>query len=99
MKRERRLTAPDGKEIRVVFATFPKGEGDIHGGTVLTPEGYLIAVNSNSPRRKQRHTLGHELAHIFLAHFDLATGTLRKIEKEADAAAYRFYLRYRLRLL
>ena len=96
----REITAPDGKPITIRLLPFPAESQDIGGGTVATAAGYLIAINSNRPRRDQRRALGHELGHVFLRHFERPEGEpVEQIEREARRNAARFYAAYMLRLI
>lgn len=95
----REITAPDGKPVTFRLLPFPPEAQGIGGGTVATAAGYLIAINSNRPRRDQRRALGHELSHIWKRHFDRPEEPIEQIEREANRNAARYYRRYLLRLL
>lgn len=56
----------NGKPIKIVFLPLPE---KVYGLTAESKDDYLIGINQNSAAITQRHTIGHELAHIFLNHF------------------------------
>lgn len=59
-------------KILVEFRPLPEG---ISGATFRgesRPDYYLLLCDSTASRQKRRHSFGHELAHIFLGHFDTA---------------------------
>lgn len=95
----REITAPNGRPITIRLLPFPPEAQGIGGGTVATESGYLIAINSTRPRRDQRRSLGHELAHIWKRHFDRPEEPVEQIEREARRNAARFYVAFRLRLI
>lgn len=97
----RTITAPDGLPVEITRTPFPKiAQGVIWGATAATGTKYLVTLDSTRPRKMQREALGHELAHIWLRHFERPKGTdPEEIENEANAHAARYLWRYRLRLL
>jgi len=97
----RKLTAPDGLPVEITRTPFPEiAQGIIWGATTATGKRYLVALDSTRSRKLQREALGHELAHIWLRHFERPKGTdPEEIENEANANAARYYRRYLLRLL
>ena len=82
----------NGKSIEITFTAFP--EGPIHGCITDLGERYLILIDSNSYRLQQYHALGHELAHLFLGHFD-SSRPVMDLEHEANERAWEFYRAYR----
>ncbi len=64
-------------KITVEFRPLPAG---ITGATFRSesyPEYYLVICDSTTSTQKRRRSFGHELAHIFLGHFDTAA-TLKR---------------------
>lgn len=97
----RTITAPDGKPVTFQLVPFPKiAQGVIFAATADLGSEYRVSLDSTRPRRDQRRSLGHELAHVFLGHFDRPKGTdPEELEEEANRNAARYYRRYVLRLL
>ena len=97
----REITAPDGKRITFQQVPFPKiAQGIIFAATADLGNEYRVTLDSTRPRRDQRRSLGHELAHVFLGHFERPKGTdPEELEEEANRTAARFYVAYRLRLI
>lgn len=97
----RTITAPDGKPITFQRVPFPKiAQGVIWGATADLGREYRVSIDSTRPPKMQREALGHELAHVFLGHFDRPKGTdPEELEDEANRNAARYYRRYVLRLL
>lgn len=98
----------NGKEIQIAFLALPYG---VRGATMESKDDYLVAINQSLAGITTRHTIGHELAHIFLNHFDdscirpsdseeqietkLNTAAAREKEKQANKAAWHYYRKYR----
>ncbi len=54
----------------LIYHDIPHPDG-LYGITVLFPDGdYIVSCNSKSSVQRRRHAFGHELAHIFLGHFN-----------------------------
>ena len=81
----------NGKSIRIVYLPLP---GQVHGVTAESDKDYLVAINEQSAAITQRHTIGHELAHIFLDHFDNSK-PIQDVEREANREAWHFYRIYK----
>lgn len=82
----------NGKTIEIVFAPFPKGK--IHGAVKECSDRYLIVIDSACCRIAQYKALGHELAHVFLNHFDTEK-LIMEVEAEARARSWEFYHLYK----
>lgn len=97
----RTVTAPDGLPVEITRTPFPEiAQGVIWGATVATGTKYIVTLDSTRSRKLQREALGHELAHVWLRHFERPKGAdPEEIENEANRNAARFYRRYVLRLL
>ena len=93
--------------IKVIYDTFPASlQGRVKGLTMATGDGFKIIIDSSRSPQGQRHTLGHELAHISLHHFDRAGvqweripgGGMycqnERIEREANEIAWKCYRRF-----
>ena len=81
----------NGRIIKLQYMTLPSG---IHGAVREMEHSYVILINSDSPGIVQRFAIGHELAHIFLDHFERSECVL-ELEKEANKRAWEFYRLYR----
>lgn len=68
----------------------------IYGASVLIrkQKKYFIVIDSKQPLLNQRHTFGHELAHICLGHHE-SDKPAQEIEREANAHAWEFYRTYK----
>lgn len=68
----------------------------IYGVSVLIWEQkkYFIVIDAKQPLLNQRHTFGHELAHICLGHHD-SNKPAQEIEKEANLHAWEYYRKYK----
>lgn len=77
------------QNFRIRFKPFPpEVHGLIGGVTGGKPGGMLtVLIDSTLPEDEQKKTLKHELAHIFLNHFDQDERDIEDIEAEADATA------------
>lgn len=97
----RTITAPNGKPVTFQLVPFPEiAQGVIFAATADLGREYRVSIDSTRPRRDQRRSLGHELAHVFLGHFDRPKGTdPEELENEANRNAARYYAAYRLRLI
>ena len=101
------MTDDKGRQIKITRCPFPETiRGKVRGVTIYDKDGFFVVLDSARGRVAQRRTLGHELAHIFLGHFDrsdiewklLQKGdrfiTDREIEAEADRYAWKYYRLY-----
>lgn len=104
------MTDDKGRQIKITRCPFPETiRGKVRGVTIYDKDGFFVVIDSARGRVAQRRTLGHELAHIFLGHFDrsdiewklLQKGdrfiTDREIEAEADRYAWKYYRLYEKR--
>lgn len=85
----------DGKRVKIMFLPFPV---EACGGFLTDcGEHWLIGINCDRCALLQRHSLGHELAHLFLGHLDddQRGRPIREVEAEADVLAWSFYRAYR----
>ena len=85
------------KEVRIKYLDFPEGiktmPGFLTGSSDLAY--WCIAINSRMHPQTQRHTLGHELAHLFLNHLDQHDRTVMEQEAEANKFAWHYYREYK----
>lgn len=101
------MTDDKGRQIKITRCPFPETiRGKVRGVTSHDKDGFFVVIDSTRGQVAQRRTLGHELAHIFLGHFDrsdiewelLEKGTRfitdREIEAEADRHAWKYYRLY-----
>lgn len=86
-----------GKTIEVNKLDLPAG---IFGATACNEAEakYQVYINGSVAGIVQRHTLGHELAHIFLGHFESDLPLWAK-EREAEEKAWDYYRAYKAGLL
>lgn len=85
-----------GKEVRIRYLPFPATvQGSIFGFLSERNSCYLIGIDSTRTRQKQRQTLGHELAHLFLDHLDRHDLSIKELEAEADEMSWYYYSAYR----
>ena len=102
------MTDDKGRQIKITRCPFPETiRGKVRGLTIYDKDGFFVVIDSTRGQVAQRRTLGHELAHIFLGHFDrsdiewqqLPKGsrfiTDRKIEAEANRHAWKYYRLYK----
>lgn len=83
-----------GKDIVIYRTIFPEQlRSRVRGMTERDGDVYSVLIDGSQPDAVQQHTLGHELAHIFLNHFD-ENRTGKAAEDEADAAAGYYYSKY-----
>lgn len=78
-------------KILVEFRPLPAGMSGATFRSESRPEHYLLLCDSTASRQKRRHSFGHELAHIFLGHFDTAatldintTGAAPKVSYQGE---------------
>ena len=82
----------NGRQIKI--HTFPDDIKLLRGISFIQGDAYIIGINKKLTQDQYKHTLGHELAHIFLNHLDnLKPGerTTAEQEQEADERATEFY--------
>ena len=102
------MTDYKGRQIKITRCPFPEPiRGKVRGLTSHDKDGFFVVIDSTRGQVAQRRTLGHELVHIFLCHFDrsdikwqpLTTGTRfitdKGIEAEADRHAWKYYRLYK----
>ena len=96
-----------GKPIEIKYISFP-GELKrlIRGATVERDDHFTVLIDSDLNADQLKRTLGHELAHIFLGHFDDRGGDWRPLpdqgqymqdparERAADDHALEYYQMY-----
>ena len=68
---------------KVMYIDLPDS---IEGIVSKDESGYIVLINSKHPTDRQRFTLEHELAHIYLGHFENKQ-SIEDIESEADRIA------------
>lgn len=82
-------------EVSIKYEPFPEQlQGSTSGFTVARRGKYMVVIDSTRAGIVQRRTIGHELAHIFLGHFEKKIPTLIA-EREADRRAWEYYRLYR----
>lgn len=89
--------------VRIIYTVFPEEmQGEIKGFTAADKKEYIVFIDSSRHPQTQRHTLGHELAHIYLGHFDRGGNVWKSaagarylqdetMEREANANAWKYY--------
>ena len=98
----------NNKKIQIAFLALPV---QVRGQTLEFAYDYLVGINQSLAGITKRHTIGHELAHIFLNHFDdscirpsdseeqietkLNSAAAREKERQANKAAWHYYRLYR----
>lgn len=60
----------NGKCIRIVYKACPDSLSGFGGVTIEDQTEFFVLINTSKHPLRQRHALGHELAHIYLDHFD-----------------------------
>ena len=85
----------NGRKIAIVWIPFPKETGTICGAMIEVEEYYIVAIDSTAAPIRQRHALGHELAHIYLDHLDQYNRGIWDLEAEANHNAWDYYRAYR----
>ena len=87
----------NGKDIIVKYLPFPESvQGYCSGLVTECDTRYIVAIDSTRSKQKQRHTLGHELAHIYLNHF--SDRSIAEQEREANSKAWHYYRIYKEQL-
>ena len=91
---EQSMLTHNGKEIVIEFTKLPETVNGITGD--IEDSGYyLVLINSAKTPQRQRRAIGHELAHIFLDHFNQSERPLQEIEHEANINAWEYYRLYK----
>ena len=84
-----------GRTVEIYYVPIPDEEGTVTRGlAVKDKEMYKIYINSGISRILQKHTLGHELAHVFCGHLDTENPDRAAQEKEADQKAWDYFDAY-----
>ena len=85
----------NGKPIEVRYQEFPQElRGVVKGlATAKFESKYIILIDSTQHAQTQRYTLGHELAHICLNHFE-SKKPIADLEREASERAWEYYRLY-----
>jgi len=86
-----------GREIKIRYMEFPQEvRGSCPGFVTAKFDGlYLIVIDSTQAPIVQRHTLGHELAHIYLDHLDRFDQHIMDQEREANRLAWHYYRQWK----
>jgi len=86
----------NGKEVRIEYFDFPEGCETIRGflSGSCNFDYWWIAINSRMHPLTQRHSVGHELAHLFLDHLDQQR-PIMELEAEANKWAWHYYREYK----
>ena len=87
----------NGREIQIRYQEFPQEiRGAVYGITTAKVEGlYIILIDSTRHPITQRQSLWHELAHVFLNHFEQHDRPLKEQEREANKKSWEYYRRYK----
>ena len=86
----------NGREIIIEYLPFPKkAQGACSGIIGECQTCYIILIDSTRHPLQQRHTLGHELAHLFLNHLEEHHRPVREKEREANKLAWYYYRKYK----
>lgn len=82
-----KLTIQDSV-VKVRYMPFPEEVEGIHGFVQQRRKGsYTIIIDANADTDLQRHTIGHELGHILLHHFDRPAEQIEQMEAQAEQFA------------
>ena len=81
-----------GRKIAIAWMPFPVNS--VAGAMTEIRNYYLVAINTTVAPIRQRHALGHELAHVFLDHLDRHIPVM-ECEAEANKYAWDYYRAYR----
>lgn len=81
----------NGKNIKIVYLPLPVQVG---GAVEESEHEYLVVINERSAAITQRHTIGHELCHVFRDHHS-CDRPIREVEEEANRLAWDYYRAYR----
>lgn len=74
-----------GRTVEIYYVPISDEKGTVTRGlAVKDKEMYKIYINSAISFILQKHTLGHELAHVFCGHLDAKNPDRAAQEKEAD---------------
>lgn len=83
-----------GHDIRLSIVALPESVEGITGQ--MQRDSYWILINEKLCLLHQAFAIGHELAHIFLGHFNgQCNCQLENMEHEADRKAWSFFRLYR----
>ena len=85
----------NGKKVEIIFMAFPEDAQCVPGLLMESRACYKILIDSTRPPQTQRHTLGHELAHLYLDHLDQHDRNIWEQEREANQYAWKFYREYK----
>lgn len=85
----------NGKKIIISFVKFPKEiRENVHGMAAEAADRFYVVIDQELTEEEKRKAIGHELAHIFLGHFDNNRSNDPAAEAEADREAARYYRLY-----
>jgi len=85
------------RKVKIIRTPFPEIiQGNVYGVLTenRTKDGFLIVIDSSRAPIVQRHTLGHELAHLFCDHF-YSGREINDMERESNSLAWHYYRLYR----
>lgn len=87
----------NGKTVEIRYQEFPQElRGEIPGlVTAKFSDKYIILIDSTQHPIVQRHTLGHELAHIYLNHLEQHDRPIKEQEREAGREAWHYYREFK----
>lgn len=85
----------NGKKIIVSYIMFPEEmRENVRGMAAEAADRYYVVIDQELTEEAKRKALGHELAHIFLGHFDNNRSNDQAAEAEADQEAEKYYRLY-----
>lgn len=85
----------NGKQIVIDYIPFPENiQGCVYGMIAEGKTSYIILIDSTRSALTQRRAIGHELAHLYLNHFQSGKPVAEK-ELEANKRAWDFYRQYK----
>ena len=85
----------NGKKIIIYRTQFPEEiRENVHSMAAEGPEKYYVVIDQELTEEAKRKALGHELAHIYLGHFDNNRSNDPEAEAEADQEAEKYFNLY-----
>ena len=86
----------NGKKIIIYRTQFPEEiRENVRGMAAEAADRYYVVIDQELTAEAKRKVLGHELAHIFLGHFDNNRSNDQAAEAEADQEAEKYYRLYK----
>lgn len=86
----------NGKKIIVSYILFPEEmRENVRSMAAEAAEKYYVVIDQELTEEAKRKAISHELAHIFLGHFDNNRCNDPAAEAEADQEAAKYYRLYK----